>query len=296
MPEQIQKLEKFGRWSVIEKLTPSNYLCQCECGKTKKIKKYTLVSGASKSCGLGKCRSARFHTHKLSASGEYECWQGIKRRIFKKNRGDYKHYGGRGIKMHEAWVNDFKAFYEHVGPRPSSKHSLDRINNNGNYEPGNVRWVTIAEQAKNRRPAHNAKFYNFNGQLVNLTTLAELTKIPRKILKDRVQKNNWSIKCATAESAVPFQGEELSKICGCAKHKHPNGKPKRVYKGKKPGSAPKLYEFRGEMMDLEKISKITGINRNTLRTRIYMYDWSIEKATSVPVQHGKFKTSTLLPE
>lgn len=90
--------------------------------------------------------------HNQSKTPEYRCWLQIKARCFDPNHRAYPNYGGRGISMHPEWVHDFVSFFEYVGPRPSSKHSLDRYpNNDGNYEPGNVRWATWDEQANNRR-------------------------------------------------------------------------------------------------------------------------------------------------
>lgn len=80
---------------------------------------------------------------------EYTAWNGIKCRCLRPNTRMFPHYGGRGIKMHPAWQNDYPTFLAYVGRAPSRAHSLDRIDNNGNYEPGNVRWATEHEQKRN---------------------------------------------------------------------------------------------------------------------------------------------------
>lgn len=90
--------------------------------------------------------------HGLSNTPEYKCWQQLKARCLNPNHRAYPDYGGRGITVHESWGDDFMAFLEHVGQRPSPKHSLDRIDNDRGYEPGNVRWVTEGRQNTNRRP------------------------------------------------------------------------------------------------------------------------------------------------
>lgn len=82
---------------------------------------------------------------------EYNIWRGMKDRCFNTNCKNYKNYGGRGIRVCDDWQNNFTAFYEYIGPRPSDKHSIDRINNDGNYEPGNVRWAIKEIQGYNRR-------------------------------------------------------------------------------------------------------------------------------------------------
>jgi hypothetical protein len=80
---------------------------------------------------------------------EYIAWYDAKRRCFDLENDRYKDYGSRGITMYAGWVDNFEAFLEHIGPRPKG-HLLDRINNDGNYEPNNVKWVTPKESAKNR--------------------------------------------------------------------------------------------------------------------------------------------------
>lgn len=89
--------------------------------------------------------------HGLYGTKEYRAWQGMKRRCLYKSHKNYKHYGGRGIKVCPEWQNDFLAFYNHIGRAPGKEYTVDRIDNEGNYEPGNVRWATKSEQSKNQR-------------------------------------------------------------------------------------------------------------------------------------------------
>jgi hypothetical protein len=84
-------------------------------------------------------------------SPEYHIWDGMKSRCYNPKRHDYGRYGGRGIKVCQKWRDSFLAFIGDVGQRPDSSYSIDRIDNNGNYEPGNVRWATIFQQRANRR-------------------------------------------------------------------------------------------------------------------------------------------------
>lgn len=86
-----------------------------------------------------------------SRKPEYLVWRNIKVRCYYPGYNESKDYRGRGISMCEEWRNSFKAFYEYVGDRPSKNHSIDRINNDGNYEPGNVRWATREQQATNKQ-------------------------------------------------------------------------------------------------------------------------------------------------
>lgn len=89
--------------------------------------------------------------HGMTNSSEYKIWIHMKQRCFNQNNPSYPDYGGRGITVSPLWIDDFIQFYNDVGARPGLDYSLDRINNDGNYEPDNVRWATVSEQAKNKR-------------------------------------------------------------------------------------------------------------------------------------------------
>lgn len=93
----------------------------------------------------------RTHNPPGQRTPEYLAWQNMRRRCGDPNHPNWKHYGGRGISVCQSWQQHFLHFFEHVGERPSPEHSLDRIDNDGNYEPGNVRWATAEQQANNRR-------------------------------------------------------------------------------------------------------------------------------------------------
>ena len=147
---------KYNNWTVAqnEPITRDGrvyLLCQCECGATKEVIIKNLKSGQSKSCGCvgRKKTSERNQKHGLRFTRTWRIWQAMKNRCYNKNVPQYHNYGGRGISVCDAWRNDFMSFYNDVGEAPEGK-SIDRIDNDGNYEPGNVRWSTAKEQGRNK--------------------------------------------------------------------------------------------------------------------------------------------------
>ena len=158
----IKKLSysKYGRLEVLKyvghKKTNGDtsrrpyFLCRCECGTIKEYNGHNLALGRIKSCGcIGKDKLVlRNSTHNGSATPEYRAYYHAKQRCGNPSNSNYINYGGRGIEFR---FNSFEEFLEHVGIRPSMEHSLDRIDTNGHYESGNLRWATDKQQANNRR-------------------------------------------------------------------------------------------------------------------------------------------------
>jgi hypothetical protein len=149
---------KYGRLTVIERDGAKNsdgsyrWICQCDCGVIKSFSKANLDGKnrrSTKSCGcLSEEYSAAITTHAMTGTPEYNAWLNMLNRCNNPSNTHYESYGGRGVSVCPEWAS-FEAFLKDVGPRPSSLHSLGRIDNNGNYSASNVEWQTTAQQSRN---------------------------------------------------------------------------------------------------------------------------------------------------
>jgi len=127
---------------------------------------------------------------------EYMAWVSMKKRCLSVGNASYANYGGRGIRVCGRWAADFVAFLSDVGSRPSAKHSIGRINNDGNYEPANVRWETAKQQQSNRR---SVRLLTLNGTALPLSDWSQRCGVPRSTLLQRI-KAGWSVERAITTS------------------------------------------------------------------------------------------------
>ena len=199
--------QQFGRLIVVAKEGTKNrnvyFKCLCECGNERSVNKYLLVSGKTRSCGCLRKEIMRttMTTHGHAQCGkntlEYRVWAAMKSRCNNPNNEDYPNYGGRGIKVCDEWSKDFYKFYQdiasEIGVHPGKGYSIDRIDTNGNYEPGNVRWTTGKIQARNRRTTVKV---NYRGQEVYLIDLSEASGVAYETLYQRIHKYGWDIERA----------------------------------------------------------------------------------------------------
>lgn len=180
--------EKFGRLTVLgpapKRRTCRHWLCRCECGCEKEFNEYNMTRGYTRGCG---CQGAV--KHGMSESSIYSIWSGIKRRCYNESETSFKNYGGRGIAVCDRWRNSFDSFLTDMGPRPTSRHSIDRIDTNGNYEPENCRWATPEIQARNTRAN---RILEFAGESRCVAEWAEIKGIPLYTLFGRL-RNGWCV-------------------------------------------------------------------------------------------------------
>jgi hypothetical protein len=175
----------FGRLTVVSRAETNIYgkpawVCACICGATCVVAGSSLRMGVTASCGCaqkelaaGNLRKAAT-THGMHGTPEYYRWASMKLRCYVKTHYAYPRYGGRGITVCDRWRNNFEHFLVDVGNRPTDRHSLDRIDNDGNYEPNNVRWATNQEQANNRSSNVNI---TYNGETRTQAEWARLAGI-----------------------------------------------------------------------------------------------------------------------
>ncbi len=165
------------------------WLCKCECGKTCQVMGRRLVNGTTSSCGCWV--KERATTHGLSRTYFERIRVKMISRCYNESDKDYPNYGGRGIQVCQRWLSSLKLFAEDVGERPTESHQLDRYpDNDGNYEPGNVRWATAKQQAWNRRTNVTLALPNGEVRLVEYSG-----SVPSNIIRVRIRRG-WSVERA----------------------------------------------------------------------------------------------------
>jgi hypothetical protein len=224
------------------------WICQCDCGRTTSVTSGCLREGTSKSCGCLNIESARQRgfdnrTHGMTGTSEYKSWLKMRERCCDKYSINYCNYGGRGITVCDQWVNSFEVFYRDMGPKPGSEYSIERRDNDGNYEPGNCYWATPTEQGNNKR---NNVFYNYQGEQLTSAEISRRTGIDRVTLETRINSMGLSM-----EEAVEYDSGRVSRDS---------------------------ITFNGMTKSLKEWSEYLNIPYSTLHKRLHKLSWSIEKA------------------
>jgi hypothetical protein len=165
-------------------------MCVCSCGKELQRPISNIVRSEHPSCGCymplicSKNRTEHGHSIKGKVAPEYRAWHSMKNRCLDKNTKYYHNYGGRGISVCQRWLFSYENFYNDMGQRPSNKHSLDRIDVNGNYEPDNCRWATIKTQALNRQ---NTVSVIYNNEEISAADFSQKTAISSKWIRQQAR-------------------------------------------------------------------------------------------------------------
>jgi len=236
---------EFGRLKVIGYLgrigANNCWECSCVCGAACMVSGGNLNSGHTQSCGClhKELTSNSVKTHGKAKTTEYHVWSRMKRRCLDEKNNRYPRYGGRGIIVCDRWLNSFENFLVDMGVRPSKSHSIDRINNDGNYEPSNCRWADDKTQANNT--SRTIKL-NISGVTKPITAWAEECNLDRSVIVARLANGDV--------------GEDLIRPSGLRTNK---------------------ITFNGITDTYLGWSKRTGIKSETISQRIRQDKWSIEK-------------------
>lgn len=171
------------------------WLCKCDCGNETIVRKYDLIHLKNRSCGCyqKKCAKETRTTHDKTKTSLYAVWNSMKQRCFNENSKAYKNYGGRGITVCSEWLgkDGFITFEKWATDSSYIKGlSLDRIDNNGNYEPSNCRWVDAKTQANNRRCVYKIEY---NGQTHSPAEWSRIIGISEVTIKNRIFKQGMTI-------------------------------------------------------------------------------------------------------
>lgn len=191
--------KKFGRLTVVKyshKIKKNDnkhydryYLCLCECGKQVIVTRHHLLNNHTKSCGCFRKEKFNTYKHGLCYHRLYRIWDKIKHRCYNANCKRYSSYGGRGITVCDEWKNDFLTFYNwSIANGYQDNLTIDRINNDGNYEPSNCRWTTVKVQSTNTRTNHKLTYKN---KTLCVSEWAEIIGIDKDTLYMRL-KRGWS--------------------------------------------------------------------------------------------------------
>jgi len=189
---------KYNRWLVLSYSHKSGrnhyYTCRCECGTVKPVRLSRLMNGESASCGCYRTELSTIHglAKRNRVCPELYIRNTMIQRCTNKNNIQYPEYGGRGIVVCDRWLESFENFFNDMGPRPSKHHSIERLDNNGNYEPGNCAWATRLTQNRNKR---NNRYLEVDGIKRCLAEWVTISGVAHPTILARL-KCGWPVKKA----------------------------------------------------------------------------------------------------
>lgn len=265
--------KRFGNLEVIsleeKKFNGKRYryywCCQCDCGNTCVVRGDSLSKGGTRSCGCLHKKAAiknvsKHHRHKMSGTPAYHVWQSMKRRCHNPSDKSFPRYGGRGIKVCDEWRNDFQTFYDYVNKLEhfgEAGYTLDRTNNDGDYEPGNVCWSDAKTQARNRR---SNVIVEYHGERMTVTEAAKKSGIHPSCLFERVGCNRkgrdifrpsgQNAKYVVEANGKAYTFKEIAAIAGLSL----GAIYKRYEAGKRGEELFKSSQRRGNQSDCERLT------------------------------------------
>jgi hypothetical protein len=187
--------------------------CLCDCGQAKAIMGSNLKRGLSLSCGCQVLIAARKpnlknRTHGYANTWVHAVWFNMIDRCYNPDVNSFPRYGGRGIRVCDRWKNSIADFHADMGDRPTPDHSIDRINNDGDYSPENCRWATAKDQANNRRSSH---ILEFQGESMTIAQWSERTGLSQYVIGNRIRAGWTPREALTSPKGTPWARSRMSR-------------------------------------------------------------------------------------
>lgn len=194
--------KKFGKLEVLKdsgirtKYGRVKWFCKCDCGNDVLVVSIYLLNGDTKSCGCLKYKITHGCTRSGQKTPEYGVWHNMKMRCYNPETPNYERYGGRGISVCDSWQNNFRMFLKDMGIRPTSKHTIERMDNDGPYSPENCKWATYKEQNRNKINNH---LITYGRKTLSITEWAEYFNVNRDLIWGRIRRRQ---KTGFSESSI----------------------------------------------------------------------------------------------
>lgn len=267
--------QRFGRLFVlqtgqIEGTYRYMAVCRCDCGSSLvRVRFDALTSGATVSCGCVHLEAIT--THGLTGTVHIDRWRHMMSRCHDERDEAYPDYGGRGISVCAEW-HDPAVFSDGLPAGYWPGAHMDRINNDGNYEPGNVRWATPKQNNGNRR---STTAMTFRGQTKTQREWAEELGLDERRIHARIHRHGWSIEQALSAPATSLE-ETVARAAATRWAGHDT-------KGRPPPKTERRLlrvEYQGRQLTMAELSGLCGVSAKDLRRRIIELRWPIERAVA----------------